>query len=153
VIALAQLLADHSLVDDPAVDLLALVVTRGLRVRFRSKKLGVELFEVGFHRAIPIVFRTTARNSTGVGYCMHVRVVGGKSTGVDYGMRFESVAETTRGSLPHDARLLLQDHTVDHVRNLLLGVLSRTVKFKGLARGVAVVGNGLEGAAGLRASS
>jgi hypothetical protein len=48
VIALAQLLADHSLVGDPAVDLLALVVTLGLSVRFRSKRLGVELFEVYF---------------------------------------------------------------------------------------------------------
>jgi hypothetical protein len=48
VIALAQLLAYHSLVDDPAVDLLALVVTRGLSARFRSKKLGVEFFEVDF---------------------------------------------------------------------------------------------------------
>jgi hypothetical protein len=46
-----------------------------------------------------------------------------------------------------DARLLLQDHTVDQVRNLLLGVLSRTVKLKGCAGGVVVVGNGLEGAA------
>jgi hypothetical protein len=36
VIALAQLLADHSLVDDPAVDLLALVVTKARRRALRS---------------------------------------------------------------------------------------------------------------------
>jgi hypothetical protein len=48
VIAVAQLLADQSLADDPAVDLLALVVTMGVSVRFRSKRLGVELFEVYF---------------------------------------------------------------------------------------------------------
>jgi hypothetical protein len=48
VIALALVFADHSLVDDPAVDLFALVVTRGLSARFRSKTLGVELFEVDF---------------------------------------------------------------------------------------------------------
>jgi hypothetical protein len=53
VIALAQLLADLSLVDDPAMDLLALVVTRGLSVRFRSETLGVELFEVDFP---PVLF-------------------------------------------------------------------------------------------------
>jgi hypothetical protein len=44
--ALAHRLEHHSLVDEPAVDLFALVVTRGSRVRFRSKQLGVELFEV-----------------------------------------------------------------------------------------------------------
>jgi hypothetical protein len=36
VIALAQLVADHSLVDDPAVDLLALVVTKTRRRALRS---------------------------------------------------------------------------------------------------------------------
>jgi hypothetical protein len=70
-------LTDLSLVHDPAVDLLALVVTRGLSVRFRSKKLGVELFEVEFHLALLIVFRTIARNYTVIGFCMHVRAVGG----------------------------------------------------------------------------
>jgi hypothetical protein len=70
-------LADLSLVDDPAVDILALVVTRRLRVRFRSEKLGVELFEVDFHLALLIVFRTIARNCTMIGFCMHVRAVGG----------------------------------------------------------------------------